>query len=61
LVEKREMADQCPYLKKLASLNSEKRNGSSANKTVAEGRLLQLLEGIKNRFTIENLLQTLRY
>jgi len=48
------MADQCPYLKKLASLNSEKRDESSANKTVAEGRLLQLLEGIRNRFTSFN-------
>lgn len=41
------MADQCPYLK--ASLNSEKRHGNGANKTVAEGRLVQLLEGIKHK------------
>jgi hypothetical protein len=46
-IKKREMADQCPYLK--ASLNSEKRPGNGANKTVAEGRLVQLLEGIKHK------------
>ncbi|KZS17092.1 uncharacterized protein LOC116922918 [Daphnia magna] len=39
------MADHCPYLSKQASLNSEKTHAGTANKSVAEERLVQLLEG----------------
>ena len=53
-----EMADHCPYL---TSLNQEKQsleNGNVADKTAAEKKLIQLLEGIDLRFAVIGILNS---